>query len=93
MTDAAHALLKSHRAPAWSDRLYAPIVAAPMYLVTTPALVIAACEGGIAAVIPALNAEDARQLDGWLGEIAASVHGECAGIWGVTLVCHSPAAT
>jgi nitronate monooxygenase len=60
-----------------------------MYLVTTPALVIAACEGGIAAVIPALNAEDARQLDGWLGEIAAAVHHECAGSWGVNLVCHS----
>lgn len=50
-----------------------PAIAAPMFLVSGPALVIAACKSGVAGTFPALNARPAEQLDAWLGEIDAEL--------------------
>jgi nitronate monooxygenase len=40
-----------------------------MFIVSTPALVVAQCKAGIVGSFPALNARPAAQLDDWLGEI------------------------
>jgi nitronate monooxygenase len=51
------------------DRLSLPIIGAPMFIVSTPALVIAQCMAGIVGSFPALNARPAAQLDDWLAQI------------------------
>jgi nitronate monooxygenase len=51
------------------DRLSLPIIGAPMFIVSTPALVIAQCKAGIVGSFPALNARPAAQLDEWLAQI------------------------
>ncbi len=49
--------------------LRVPVIAAPMFIVSTPKLVIAQCTSGIVGSFPALNARPASQLDEWLHEI------------------------
>jgi nitronate monooxygenase len=51
------------------DRLRLPVIGAPMFIVSTPALVMAQCKAGIVGSFPALNARPAAQLDDWLAEI------------------------
>ncbi|MEO1335004.1 MAG: nitronate monooxygenase, partial [Myxococcota bacterium] len=49
--------------------LSVPAVGAPMFIVSTPKLVIAQCKAGIVGSFPALNARPASQLDEWISEI------------------------
>ena len=51
------------------DRLRLPVIGAPMFIVSTPALVLAQCKAGIVGSFPALNARPASQLDDWLAQI------------------------
>lgn len=46
-----------------------PVVASPMFIVSTPALVIAQCKAGIVGSIPALNARPKELLRDWIAEI------------------------
>jgi nitronate monooxygenase len=46
-----------------------PVIASPMFIVSTPKLVIEQCKAGIVGSMPALNARPAAQLDEWLHEI------------------------
>lgn len=46
-----------------------PAIAAPMFIVSTPDLVIAQCKAGIVGSFPALNARPAEALDDWLVQI------------------------
>ena len=46
-----------------------PVIGAPMFILSTPALVIAQCKAGIIGAMPALNARPSAQLDEWLHEI------------------------
>jgi nitronate monooxygenase len=50
-----------------------PVVGAPMFIVSTPALVVAQCKAGIVGAFPALNARPAAQLDDWLSEITETL--------------------
>jgi nitronate monooxygenase len=50
-------------------RLRLPVIGAPQFIVSYPALVIAQCQAGIIGAFPALNARPASQLDEWLHEI------------------------
>jgi len=50
-------------------RLRLPVIGAPMFIVSTPRLVMAQCKSGIVGSFPALNARPAAQLDDWLAEI------------------------
>ncbi|MEY4757695.1 MAG: hypothetical protein RJA34_2593 [Pseudomonadota bacterium] len=50
-----------------------PVIASPMFIVSTPALVIAQCKAGIVGSMPALNARPAAQLDDWLAEITETL--------------------
>jgi nitronate monooxygenase len=51
------------------DRLRVPVIGAPMFIVSCPALVIAQCKAGIVGSFPALNARPQSQLDEWLHQI------------------------
>jgi nitronate monooxygenase len=55
--------------PILEDRLRLPVIGAPMFIVSTPQLVIAQCKAGIVGSFPALNARPASQLDDWLSQI------------------------
>jgi nitronate monooxygenase len=55
------------------EGLRIPVVAAPMFIVSNPALVIAQCTSGIVGSFPALNARPANRLDEWLHEIKESL--------------------
>jgi nitronate monooxygenase len=55
--------------PVLRDRLRLPVIAAPMFIVSTPDLVIAQCKAGIVGSFPALNARPESMLDEWLHRI------------------------
>ena len=46
-----------------------PVIAAPLFIISTPRLVIAQCKAGIVGSMPALNARPPELLDEWLAEI------------------------
>ncbi len=46
-----------------------PLIGAPQFIVSGPALVIAQCKAGIVGSFPALNARPKEQLDEWLHQI------------------------
>ncbi len=50
-----------------------PVIAAPLFIISNPQLVIAQCKAGIVGSMPALNARPASQLDEWLHEIKESL--------------------
>ena len=54
---------------AFRDRLSLPVIGSPMFIASTPELVIAQCKAGIIGSFPALNARPASQLDEWLVRI------------------------
>ncbi|MFN3884715.1 MAG: NAD(P)H-dependent flavin oxidoreductase [Rhodocyclaceae bacterium] len=54
---------------ALTKNLTLPVIGAPMFIVSTPALVIAQCKAGIIGAFPALNARPAERLDEWLTAI------------------------
>ena len=51
------------------SRLRLPVIGAPLFIVSNPALVIAQCTSGIVGSFPALNARPQSQLDEWIHEI------------------------
>src|SRR3989440_10738512 len=50
-------------------RLSIPAVAAPMFLVSNPDLVVEACRAGIIGTFPALNRHSSADYESWLTEI------------------------
>ena len=50
-----------------------PIIGAPLFIISTPKLVIAQCTAGVVGSMPALNARPAAQLDDWLAEITEAL--------------------
>ena len=55
--------------PVLRDRLRLPVIASPLFIISTPDLVIAQCKAGIVGSFPALNARPASLLDEWLHRI------------------------
>ena len=51
------------------DNLRLPVVAAPLFIISHPPLVMAQCKAGVIGSFPALNARPEAQLDEWLAEI------------------------
>jgi len=49
--------------------LSVPVVAAPLFIISHPDLVLAQCKAGVVGSFPALNARPAEQLDEWLAQI------------------------
>ena len=55
--------------PPLFDRLRLPVIAAPLFIISNPDLVIAQCKAGIVGAFPALNARPQSLLDEWLHRI------------------------
>ncbi|QNN58598.1 nitronate monooxygenase [Diaphorobacter ruginosibacter] len=55
------------------QKLALPVIASPMFIVSTPKLVIEQCKAGIVGSMPSLNARPAEQLDDWLAEITETL--------------------
>ncbi|WP_159911109.1 nitronate monooxygenase family protein [Pantoea sp. 18069] len=55
------------------DKLRLPLIAAPLFIISTPELVIAQCKAGIVGSFPALNARPADQLEVWLERITSEL--------------------
>lgn len=56
-----------------SERLALPAIGAPLFIVSTPKLVIAQCTSRIVGAFPALNARPQPALDDWLAEITETL--------------------
>jgi nitronate monooxygenase len=69
------------------QRLRLPVVAAPMFLVSNPQLVLACCRNGIVGSFPALNQRDSGAFKAWLEEIGAGLQAESAP-YAVNLIVH-----
>ena len=54
----------------FQGKLSLPVICAPMFLVSSPKLVINACKNGIVGTFPALNTRPQALLDEWLGQIS-----------------------
>src|ERR1700735_3386853 len=54
-------------------QLRLPMIGAPLFIVSTPRLVMAQCKAGVVGSFPALNARPVSQLDDWLAEITAEL--------------------
>ncbi|WP_176515996.1 NAD(P)H-dependent flavin oxidoreductase [Pseudomonas faucium] len=55
------------------QRLRLPVIAAPMFLISNPDLVLACCGNGIVGSFPALNQRDSAGFKAWLEEIEAGL--------------------
>jgi len=55
---------------ALKSRLRLPLIAAPMFLVSGPALVKAACRSGIIGSFPTANCRTVEELDRWLADMS-----------------------
>jgi nitronate monooxygenase len=51
---------------ALAGRLKLPVIAAPMFIISVPDLVIAQCKAGIIGSFPSLNARPLAELEAWL---------------------------
>ena len=51
------------------DTLRLPVIGAPLFIISHPALVIAQCKAGVVGSFPALNARPQSQLDEWIHQI------------------------
>lgn len=56
-----------------SQRLRLPVVAAPLFIISNPDLVIAQCKAGVVGSFPALNARPEAELDRWLERITTEL--------------------
>ena len=72
----------------FAPHLRLPVIAAPMFLVSGPDLVVAACMAGIVGTFPALNQRTSRDYDDWLRQIEARLADAQAAPFGVNLVTH-----
>jgi nitronate monooxygenase len=79
----------------FQGRLRIPAVGAPMFIVSTPELVLAQCKAGIAGAFPALNARPIEALDEWLSRIERELQmhdrqhpTQRAAPFGVNLIVH-----
>ena len=59
--------------PVLQNTLSLPLVAAPMFIISNPDLVIAQCKAGVVGSFPALNARPAAELEVWLQRITSEL--------------------
>ena len=65
--------MKSSRTQRLRSQLALPVIAAPMFIVSNPELVIAQCESGVVGSFPALNARPKEQLEEWIARIESAL--------------------
>ena len=80
--------------PSFINTLNLPVVAAPMFLISGPKLVIECCKNGIVGTFPALNQRTTEGFEDWIIEIKAALEafeketGKKAAPFGVNLIVH-----
>ena len=57
-----------------SFNLRIPVVAAPMFTISNPNLVISQCISGVVGSFPALNARKPETLNGWINQIKDGIN-------------------
>jgi len=78
----------SARLPSWlTDRLALPLVAAPMFLVSGPELVLAACRAGVIGAFPFPNGRTLADLRGWL-ELLSRELGDADAPYAANMIVH-----
>lgn len=76
------------------DDLNLPVIAAPMFLISNPNMVIECCKNGIVGTFPALNQRTSEGFEAWLIEIKEALAafeketGKKAAPFGVNLIVH-----
>jgi nitronate monooxygenase len=65
--------------------LRVPAMAAPMFIISNPSLVLATCRAGMVGSFPSLNARPVSLLDEWLGRIVGDA---AAAPFAVNLIVH-----
>lgn len=80
--------------PGFIKELSLPAIAAPMFLISGPQLVIECCKNGIVGTFPALNQRTSEGFEEWLIEIKSALKsfeeetGKKAAPFGVNLIVH-----
>lgn len=75
--------------PSALSGLRLPAIAAPMFLISNPNLVVEICRSGVVGTFPALNQRTTAGFEAWMDEVhtrLATIEG--AAPWGVNLVVH-----
>jgi nitronate monooxygenase len=75
------------------NRLAMPVIAAPMFLVSNPALTLACCSEGIMGSFPAHGTRSREEFQAWLDEMVEGMKklenaGRKPAPWAVNLVVH-----
>jgi nitronate monooxygenase len=70
------------------NALRAPVVVAPMFLVSGPEFVIASCRAGLVGSFPTQNARTVDDLAAWLPRIRAGIADLDRPQWAVSLIVH-----
>jgi nitronate monooxygenase len=81
--------------PHIADQLVLPVIAAPMFLVSSPDMVIESCKAGIIGSFPLLNARTVDILDDWMKRITEELESirkehpnRRVAPWAVNLIVH-----
>ncbi|MEM9143828.1 MAG: nitronate monooxygenase, partial [Bacteroidota bacterium] len=80
--------------PDFIQELSLPAIAAPLFLISGPKLVIECCKNGIVGTFPALNQRSSEGFEEWLIQIKTELHtfeeetGKKAAPFGVNLIVH-----
>jgi nitronate monooxygenase len=80
--------------PPFLDDLTLPVVAAPMFLISGPELVIACCKSGVVGTFPALNQRTTEGFEEWVVQVKTELKkfedetGKKAAPFGVNLIVH-----
>lgn len=69
------------------NRLRMPVVAAPMFLLSDPDMVMACCKAGILGTFPALNQRTTEGVSDWLQTLSTAL-GEQDAPFGINLIVH-----
>ena len=73
----------------WEGKLSLPVVASPMFLTSTPELVIACCKSGVVGTFPVLNQRRTEGYVAWLDQIEGALSvTDCDVPFGVNIVVH-----
>lgn len=78
----------------FEGRLKLPVVAAPMFLVSGPKMLIENCKNGVVGTLPALNQRTSEGFEEWLVEIEQALStfeaetGKKAAPYGINLIVH-----
>ncbi|HEV1285585.1 MAG TPA: nitronate monooxygenase [Bryobacteraceae bacterium] len=70
------------------EKLAIPAIAAPMFLVSGPDLVVESCKCGIMGTFPALNQRSSEGYAAWLDEIEGRLDATDSSPYGVNLIVH-----